>query len=82
MESSKKFYLKMVFFLLLTLCLTYLSLWYQLPEIAYLLFVLSAILNLIIVTKLYKSNTKLKNELRKKFLYRSEYQITKSPEIT
>ena len=57
----------MVFFLLLTLCLTYSAIWYQLPEIACLLFALSAIFNLIIVTKLYKSNTKLKNELRKNF---------------
>lgn len=67
MESSKKFYLKIVFFLLLTLCLTFIAIWYQLLEVAYLLFALSAIFNLIIVTKIHRSNTRLKNELRKNF---------------
>lgn len=64
-ENIKRLYVKAGLFLTLALCPIYISMWYHQPILASILLTIVTCVGFYFVTKLLKSNTKLKNELRK-----------------
>ncbi len=65
MENLKRLYVKAGLILALALCPIYIAIWYNEPILASILLSILSSIGFYLVIKLVKSNTKLKNELRK-----------------
>lgn len=65
MENLKRLYVKAGLILALALCPIYIAMWYNEPILASILLSILSSIGFYLVIKLVKSNTKLKNELRK-----------------
>ena len=64
-ENLKRLYVKAGLFLAIALCPIYISMWYNQHILASIFLTLMSSISFYFVIKLLKSNTKLKNELRK-----------------
>ena len=64
-ENIKRLYVKAGLFVVFALCPIYVSMWYGYATVASIFLAIATIIGLYFVTKLLRSNEKLKNELRK-----------------